>query len=112
MPKTGDIGEYLRKKWRLDKKGAKKYYFRTDGTYFTGLLEFPGALCDCRGYVFFESKEGYMRDSRLKQKRNYTGRLQTTVQGGSQICAFSEYKEMPKDQWFSYIEFKKWRSRK
>lgn len=50
-------GKLLNEQWKI---GAKQAYFRSDGTYFHRLKEFPGALCDAEGYILFSTEAEYV----------------------------------------------------
>ena len=50
------IGRRLNAKHKL---GAKHALYRRDGKWYHHLKQFPGALCDENGFVFFQSKDDY-----------------------------------------------------
>jgi hypothetical protein len=45
-------GNQLIVRWKIPARQAR---FRRDGTWFASLTRFPAALCDCNGYVVFET---------------------------------------------------------
>jgi hypothetical protein len=45
-------GNKLIVRWKIPARQAR---FRRDGTWFAPLTRFPAALCDCTGYVVFET---------------------------------------------------------
>jgi hypothetical protein len=54
---------------RLNKEialGAHHALYHKDGYWFDQLQQFPGALFDCCGYVFFSTKEAYEKCSYLR----------------------------------------------
>ena len=55
-------GNLLNRKWRL---GALHALYHKDGTFYERLTRFPGVLCDEGGYVKYETKEQFDRDSTL-----------------------------------------------
>jgi hypothetical protein len=47
-------GTELIRRWRIPANQAR---FHRDGSWYEALERFPGAYCDCRGYVLFNSEE-------------------------------------------------------
>ena len=61
------VGRWLSKKWNVpvaEKKGSAMYH--RDGTYWTNLSKFPGALFDPSGYVLFTDEESYLSCKELR----------------------------------------------
>jgi 5-methylcytosine-specific restriction enzyme A len=50
-------GKYLNLHWGL---GARHALYHKDGSWYHVLERFPGALCDPRGFILFESKQALM----------------------------------------------------
>jgi hypothetical protein len=46
-------GAELIRRWRIPATQAR---FHRDGSWYEGLERFPGAYCDCQGYVLFNSE--------------------------------------------------------
>ena len=55
-------GETLNLKFKL---GAKHALYHKDGTFYEQLRDFPGILCDDRGYVMYDSRAQFERDPQL-----------------------------------------------
>jgi hypothetical protein len=55
-------GAQLNRRYRL---GVRHALYHKDGTFFEVLQQFPGALCDSKGFVRFETREQYERDPHL-----------------------------------------------
>lgn len=55
-------GAQLNRQHRL---GARHALYHKDGTFFEVLRQFPGVLCDTKGYVKFDSRDQYERDPQL-----------------------------------------------
>jgi len=55
-------GAHLNREHRL---GARHALYHKDGTFFEVLRQFPGVLCDPRGYLKFDSKEQFDRDQNV-----------------------------------------------
>ncbi len=72
VPAGRNIGEHLNQRWKI---GAKHSLYREDGRWYHYLTRFPGALCDAKGYVLFETEDNYRNCSSLKfgVKVNVTG---------------------------------------
>lgn len=49
-------GENLRREWQIPALQAR---YHKDGKWFMPLERFPGALCNPKGYVVFETKNAY-----------------------------------------------------
>lgn len=47
-------GKLLQKQWGI---AARHVLYREDGTWYHKLERFPGALCDARGYIVFETRQ-------------------------------------------------------
>jgi hypothetical protein len=46
--------------------GARHALYHKDGTFYERLADFPGVLCDTRGYVSFETRDQFEHDPRLE----------------------------------------------
>ncbi len=64
---TGRLGIRVTGELQNRKHGlsAKHALYHKDGTFYERLREFPGVLCDDRGYVKYESREQFEKDARL-----------------------------------------------
>lgn len=62
---------------RDHKLNAKHALYHKDGTFYERLTDFPGVLCDSRGYVRYDSAHQFEKDSRLNigRKVNVPGGL-------------------------------------
>ena len=49
-------GERLLIEWKIPAQQAR---YHKDGTWFMPLERFPGALCDPKGYIIFQSQRDY-----------------------------------------------------
>jgi hypothetical protein len=49
-------GEHLLIEWKIPARQAR---YHKDGTWFMPLERFPGALCDPKGYIIFNSRHDY-----------------------------------------------------
>ena len=78
-------GDYLNRKYRL---GARHALYHKDSTFYEKLTDFPGVLCDDRGYVRYDTREEFEHDSRLRigRKVNVPG----TVAGHPRYKRFPE----------------------
>ena len=67
-------GEILNRRHRL---GLRHALYHKDGTFYERLAEFPGGLCDSRGYVRYDSEHQFTSDTRLniRQKVNVPGSI-------------------------------------
>jgi 5-methylcytosine-specific restriction protein A len=59
----------LNKDWKL---GANHVLYHRYGEWYHRLREFPAALLDANGYVWFQSEDQYLNCSHLKVNGNYT----------------------------------------
>jgi len=53
-------GNWLNDYWKI---GAKHSLFSSYGTWYNHLKIFPGALCDPKGFIKFDTKEDYLKYS-------------------------------------------------
>jgi len=60
-----DTGEAMRNRYHIP---AQQVRYHIDGTFFTPLECFPGALADPGGYVLFATEKQYMEDPRLDHR--------------------------------------------
>lgn len=69
MRKTG---EYLNEKWGIGARQARysKAHNERDHRWYMHLTEFPGALCDDKGFVLFETEDEYMNCDGLTQREH------------------------------------------
>jgi hypothetical protein len=69
-------GEQLNRRYKL---GAQHALYHRDGTFYEHLTEFPGVLCDPKGWVRYESQTQFSKDPRLNigVKVNVPGGLLT-----------------------------------
>jgi len=79
-------GQDLIRKWKLDVRQAR---FHRDGTFYENPSELPVALCDCNGYVLFESKADLVNHPKIKIG------VKLNVMGG--ISSMREYVRVVKD---------------
>ena len=65
-------GDVLIRKWRIPARQAR---FHRDGMFYELLTDFPAALCDCNGYVVFESSHDLeqFQQIRIGKKINVVG---------------------------------------
>ncbi len=67
------VGRWLSKKWDVpvaEDRGSAMYH--RDGTYWTNLSKFPGALFDPSGYILFNDEDSYLncKDLRISVQTN------------------------------------------
>jgi hypothetical protein len=86
---AGRIGELLNRKWKI---GARHALYHKDGEWYHQLDRFPGALCDPRGYVLFETEDEFRGCSKL--------RIDQDVNVVGAISEIAGYVLMPRDQWY------------
>jgi hypothetical protein len=70
--RPSNSGRRLNRKWNVyeewNVKEENSRYHR-DGTFFTVLREFPGALFDCNGFVVFSTETAYRTMPGLKPRQ-------------------------------------------
>jgi len=68
------VGDLLNRKWKI---GARHALYHKDGVWYHQLRDFPGALCDPKGYVLFRTEAEFKNCSRLRidQDVNVNGHL-------------------------------------
>ncbi|WKZ32554.1 MAG: hypothetical protein QY316_11660 [Thermodesulfobacteriota bacterium] len=57
MSHRTDSGKRLNVAWGI---GAKQALFHKDGKFYERLTQFPGALCDPSGYLFFRTEKEFL----------------------------------------------------
>jgi hypothetical protein len=55
-------GDFLNRRYKL---GARHALYHKDGKFYERLTDFPGVLCDSRGFVRYSSLQEFERDSRI-----------------------------------------------
>ena len=76
-------GRALNAKWKI---GARHALFHKLGIWYMPLERFPGAYCDPRGYLLFQTEQAYLRCPYLKIG------VRVDVPGG--IAAIPGYRRM------------------
>jgi len=79
-------GDFLNRKYGL---GAKHALYHKDSTFYERLRDFPGVLCDDRGFVKYDSRDQFERDPRLNIG------LKVNIPGT--ITSHPRYRTFPKD---------------
>ncbi len=57
--RLGLTGRQLNKEWGV---GARHALFHKDGTWYSNLKKFPGALFDPEGYILFKTEKDYLEN--------------------------------------------------
>jgi len=55
-------GEWLNRAFNLE---ARHSLYHKDGTFYERLVNFPGVLCDPKGFVRYEDEEQFVQDAQL-----------------------------------------------